>query len=155
MRRPSKKLTIAVAAVGIIAIGGGTALAFWTTTGSGTGTATTGTSTAWAVTSNAPAGGPLSPNGPTETVAVHVTNPGSGTQHLNGVTAAVANSDGTAWTAVTGCSAADYTVSITTISGDVLAAGTASGTATIRMIDTGSNQDLCKGVTVPLYFAAS
>ncbi|MCW2648188.1 MAG: hypothetical protein JWP07_4297, partial [Pseudonocardiales bacterium] len=46
MRRPSKKLTIAIAAAGIIAVGGATALAYWTQGGTGTGSGSTGTTTA-------------------------------------------------------------------------------------------------------------
>ena len=86
-----------VAVILAVAVG---AFAYWTTTGNGTGSASTGTSTAWAVTSDAATGGALTPGGPIDTIVVHVTNPGSGVQHLSTVTAAVATSNGSEWTTV-------------------------------------------------------
>jgi hypothetical protein len=157
MRKFNKKSVIAAAALAILAVGGGTAFAYWTTTGSGTGAATTGTSTSWTVAA-APAQGPaLTPGGAPQTVAVTVTNPGTGVQHLTSVSASVANADGSAWTAVADCSAADYTVSFTPpfTAADVAAGGTASGTATIQMVNSATNQDGCKLASVPLYFVAS
>jgi hypothetical protein len=156
MRKPSKKVVVSVAAVAIALGTASGAYAYWTSTGSGTGSATTGTSSSWAVTSDDAVGDALTPGGPTDMITLHVTNNNSGVQHLNGVTAAVANSDGTAWTAVTGCSAADYTVSTVSITpGDVAKDATVDGTVTITMNNLASKQDACKGVTVPLYFSAS
>src|SRR4051812_2750164 len=106
----SKKTKAAVLA-GVLTVGiAGGAYAYWTTTGSGSGSATTGTSSVFAVTTDAATGSPLTPGGPTQTVAFHVANNNSGVQHLTAVAVTVANSDGSAWTAVNGCSAADYTV---------------------------------------------
>jgi hypothetical protein len=155
MRIFNKKVVVVVAALALVGLGGGTALAYWSSAGTGTGSATTGTSTNWLVTSDAATGAALTPGGPTDTVLVHVKNPGSGVQHLNAVTAVVAESDGTPWTIVSGCSAADYTVTIAVAPGDVAAGATVNGSATIKMIDTGLNQDGCKLASVPLYFAAS
>jgi hypothetical protein len=156
MRRPSKKLAVAIAAVGIVAIGGGAALAYWTSTGTGTGSATTGTSSSFVVTTEASTGAPLTPGGPTQTVAFHITNPSSGVQRLNAVAVTVANSTGGTWNTVPGCSAADYTVGTPVFtSGDIASLATADGTVTITMNNLSSIQDACKGVTVPLYVAAS
>jgi len=157
MPKLNKKIAVGLASATIVAIGAGAAYAYWTTTGAGSGSASTGTSSAWEVTSDASVGSPLSPNGPTQTVAVHVKNNNSGVQHLNGVSVAVANSDGTAWTSVSGCSAADYAVSFTSpvATGDVASSATVSGVASIQMLNLGSNQDGCKNATVPLYFSAS
>ncbi|GAP53936.1 hypothetical protein AHiyo6_05010 [Arthrobacter sp. Hiyo6] len=107
------------------------------------------------VTSQAAAGGPLSPGGPSQTVAFTVANPGTGVQKLNTVAVTVATSTGTAWTAVTGCSAADFTVTPSIVPGEIAPGGTVSGTVTVTMNNLSSNQDGCKGVTVPLYFSAS
>lgn len=154
----------AVIAVAALAIGSGTAFAYWTSTGSGTGAATTGTDTAWAVTVSAPTATDgtstpplLVPGGVADRVAVQVQNTASGPQHLNGVTMTVANSDGTPWTAVPGCSAADYQVSTGAAvpSGDLAAGATASGWFTVQMVDSTSDQDACKNVSVPLYVKAS
>lgn len=155
----TKKRVIAVAAVATIAaIGGGVAYAYWTSTGTGTGSATTGTSTAFVVASSAATGGALTPGGPTDSVAFTVTNPGTGSQNLSSVVVTVADSAGTAWTSVAGCSAADYTVGTPVITGgygQIAPAGVKSGTVTITMNNLGSNQDGCKLATVPLYFVAS
>ena len=153
--RINKKVAAVVAGIAMVGLAGGTAFAYWTTTGTGTGSATTGASTAWAVTSEAAGGAALTPGGPTDTIVVHVQNPGSGVQHLSAVTVAVANPNGSAWTAAPGCSAADYSVSVVVAPGDVAAGATVNGTASIQMKDTGVNQDPCKGLTVPLYFVAS
>jgi hypothetical protein len=156
MRKPSKKVVVGVAAVAIALGTAGGAYAYWSSTGTGTGSATTGTSTTWAVTSDAATGGALTPGGPTDTIAVHVKNNNSGVQNLTGVTASVANSDGSAWAAVSGCSAADYTVSAVSITpGEVASGATVDGTVTITMKNLGSSQDGCKSAVVPLYFSAS
>jgi hypothetical protein len=160
MRRISKKKLVAgAAAAAIIAGGAGVAFAYWTSTGTGSGSATTGTSTTWDValgSVNAP-NGPLTPGGPSETVHVTVTNNSSGHQQLNNLTVAVANSDGTAWTAVTGCSAADYAPTIPSVPAntDLGPGDTYETDITISMNDLASNQNGCKNATVPLYVSAS
>lgn len=156
MRRPSKKLVVGAAAVAIALGTAGGAFAYWSSTGNGTGSATTGTSSTFNVTSGTATGGALTPGGPTDSVAVHVNNPSTGHQYLTGVTAKVGNADGTTWVAIPGCSAADYTVSTVTIAaGDIAPGATVDGTVSISMNNLASNQDACKSVTVPLYFAAS
>lgn len=155
----SRKKRIAIIAIVTVAIvgAGSAAFAYWTSTGTGTGSATTGASVDFVVTSSTPTGGPLAPNGPTENAAFSVKNPGTGDLSLAGVTVAVANSDGSAWTTVAGCSAADYTVTIDSgLTLGVIAAGNSvSGSATITMVETGLDQDACQNVSVPLYFVAS
>jgi hypothetical protein len=157
MRKISKtaKLAVAGVSVGTLAVSG-VAYAYWSTTGTGSGSATTGTSSVFAVTSDAATGGLLTPGGPTDTVAFHVKNNNSGVQRLTAVAVTVANSDGTEWTAAPGCSAADYTVGTPSFTaGDIAAGATKDGTVTISMNNLGTSQDGCKGVTVPLYIAAS
>ena len=154
-RRKRFTITAVVAAL-LLAAGGGAAYAYWTTSGSGTGAASTGTSTAFTVTSSAPTGGPLTPGGSAETIAFTVANPGTGSAKLTAVAVSVASADGTAWTAVTGCSALDYSVGTPTITyGEVAGGSNLSGTVTITMNDLATSQDACKNVSVPLYFTAS
>jgi hypothetical protein len=152
-----KKRVFAIVTAAVLVLGGGSAaFAYWTTTGSGTGSATTGTTVNWTITSTT-AGAALTPGGPIDTATFIVTNPGTGVQNLAAVTAAVANADGTPWVAVSGCSAADYTVGTPTFStGNVNPGATVTGTVTIQMINRAAvNQDGCKLATVPLYFTAS
>ena len=155
--RITKKTLIAVGAgAAVVVAGSGIALAYWSSTGTGSGSATTGTSNAFAVTTDAATGGPLSPGGPGQAVAVHVNNPNSGHQQLAAVHVAVANADGSAWTAVAGCSAADYTITDPSFGPQDLASGaTFSTSAQIVMNNLATNQDGCKNVTVPLYVSAS
>jgi hypothetical protein len=153
----NKRVTmIAVVTVLLLAAGGGTAFAFWTASGSGAGVASTGTSSAFTVTSTAPTGGPLTPGGTSETIAFTVTNPGTGSEKVSSVVASVATGTGTAWTAVVGCSALDYSVGTPTIVyGEIAGGATLSGTVTLTMIDRAASQDACKSASVPLYFVAS
>ncbi len=152
-----RRLTItAIVTALLLAAGGGAAYAYWTTSGSGVGAASTGTSTAFTVTSTAPIGGPLTPGGTSETIAFTVANPDTGTSKLSAVSVRVASADGTAWTAVTGCSALDYIVGTPTITyGEIAGGSSVGGTVTLTMTDLGTTQDACKSVSVPLYFAAS
>ena len=143
------------AAVLVVATAGG-AYAYWSTTGNAAGSASTGTSSAFVVTTDAATGSPLTPGGPTQTVAFHVKNTDSGVQRLSAVTVTVATSTGAAWTAVPGCSASDYTVGTPAFTaGDIASGATTDGTVTITMKNLSSNQDACKNVTVPLYVSAS
>jgi hypothetical protein len=152
----TKKIAIVVIASALILGGGGAAFAYWTSSGTGTGTATTGTSTTLTVSSSAPTGGPLSPGGPSQSVAFAVANPGSGSQQLSSVVVSVATSTGTVWNAIPGCSAADYALGTPVIAyGPIAGGGSVSGTVTVTMNALASDQDACQGVTVPLYFVAS
>lgn len=158
MRKIStKKIVVGAVAAAVIAGGAGVAFAYWTSGGTGSGSATTGTSSDFDIATNDATGGPLTPGGPSETVHVVVTNNNSGHQLLSGLTVAVKNSDGTAWTSVTGCSAADYAVSIPAVPAntDLGNDDTYETDVTVSMNNLGSNQDGCKGATVPLYIVAS
>lgn len=148
-RLTKKKYLAAGVAVAVIA-SGGVAFAYWTSTGSGTGTATTGTSTAWDVQVGEVDLDNLTPGGPTNTIPFSVQNDSSGVQNLQATSASVVD------TSDPGCTAADFDVSATTIGyGDVASGATVNGTFTIQMINTASNQDDCKGVTVNLKVDAS
>jgi hypothetical protein len=157
MRRFSRRqYLIAVAAAAVVVGGSGVAYAYWSASGSGSGSAKTASGGSFAVTTDTATGGPLSPGGPAQTVPVHVKNTGSGHSQLSTLTVAVANPDGSAWTATPGCSAADYTVAIGTFAATDLAPNDIyNTTATVTMKNLATNQDACKGVTVPLYFVAS
>ena len=150
MLRISRKKAVVLGGVTAVVLTGGVAFAYWTSTGEGTGTASTGTSTDWVVTVDDVSLADLTPDGPTDTVTFHVTNDNSGVQRLQSTVASVTG------TSDPGCTAADFDVSATTIAyGDIAAGDTVDGTFTIQMVDTGANQDACKGVTVDLKVAAS
>ncbi|XAS66628.1 hypothetical protein V3C33_14175 [Micrococcaceae bacterium Sec5.7] len=150
-----RKKRIIITTAAMLALGGGAAFAYWSATGAATGAAGTGTSVPFTVTTAGATGDPLTPGGPTQTVGFTVKNPGSGSQNLSSVVVTVANSDGTQWTAAAGCSAADYTVGTPVVTTGQIAAGAdVPGTVTITMKNLATNQDGCKGQSVPLYVAA-
>ncbi|WP_436498604.1 hypothetical protein [Actinokineospora sp. HUAS TT18] len=152
----TRRTTVIIATVATVVVGGGIAYAYWSSTGYGSGSATTGTSSAFVVSSSPPTGAALTPGGPTQTMSFTVTNPSSGSQTLANVAISVANTDGTAWTAVEGCSALDYAVGVPTIAyGPIAPSGMVTGTVTIGMNNLDSNQDACQGITAPLYIVAS
>lgn len=148
-----KKKRIVITTATMLAIGGGAAFAYWTATGTGSNSAKAGGATDFTITS-AVTGPDLSPGGPKKTVAFTVTNPGSGNQKVAGVDVKVANADGTDWTAVPGCSASDFQLSDYAFTAIDLAPGAvATGTVQLQMVNRDTDQNSCKGVTVPLHFA--
>ncbi|MBC7594948.1 MAG: hypothetical protein H7288_13590 [Kineosporiaceae bacterium] len=153
----AKRITITAIVTGALVLGGGgAAFAYWTAQGIGSGVATTTSSTPFTVTSTSPSGAPLTPGGPSQSVAFTVKNPGTGSQKLSAVAVTVAASDGSAWAAVSGCSAADYTIGAPNIAyGQIASSATVSGTVTITMNNLDRSQDGCKNTDVPLYFSAS
>jgi hypothetical protein len=153
--RRSRTTLVALTTIVIVAIGAA-AFAYWTSDGSGDGTGTTGSVTDFTITSSAPTGPDLKPGVGEQSVAFVVTNPSDGSQMLSDVTVTVANADGTAWTSVAGCSAADYAIGDVDITYSDMAAGaTAEGTVTLTMNNTATDQEGCKDADVPLYFLAS
>ena len=154
-------LVVGIAAAAALSVG---AYAYFTSTGNGSGSASVGTSTAWAVTTLSATGGPLTPGGPTESITYKVKNNSTGYQNLANVAISVANADASAWTAVSGCSKNDFSIdgasagatfNDTAQAADLAPGATATGTIVLQMVDSGSNQDGCKGATVPLYLSAS
>lgn len=152
-----KKIVATVATFALVGIGSGVAYAYWTSGGTGAATATTGTSASFTVTSDPATGGALTPGGVTDSIPFHVNNgTGNATAKLTAVAVTVANSDGTTWTSVSGCSAADYTVDTPAFTpGEIAGGAKIDGTVTLTMNDSTSTQDGCKLATVPLYFVAS
>lgn len=154
----SRKKLIAITTAALLVAGGGSAaFAYWTAAGEGTGSAATGTTTAFEVVTTGTADAALTPGGLAQTHDFSVTNPGDGLQNLTSVSVVIdpAWSSKTAGVAGT-CTPADYTVSDPTIALRELEAGeTVEGTFTVAMKNLTTNQDACKGVTVPLIITAS
>lgn len=150
-----KKRIIVTTAV-LAALGGGAAVAYWSSLGTGDGSATAGSDTEFTITSTTNAtNGALSPGGPTQTINFSVKNTGSGSQYLTAVTPTVADEDGVTWDTGS-CSAADFAFSEYTLTpGQVAAGATVSGSVKIQMINRNANQDGCKDATVPVHFAAN
>jgi len=160
----TKKRAVVAAVIGSLALSAG-AYAYFTSTGTGSGSATVGDAALWAVSDLGTVGAALTPGGATEqTTTYKVANPGSGSQRLAKVTIKVANANGSSWDGPGTCSASDFSVNSAPAgdpyddaenAGTILAAGFVTNTVTIKMVDTGLNQDDCKLAGVPLHLAAS
>jgi hypothetical protein len=142
-----------VAGTVLALIGGGLAIAYWTTSGTGTGTATAGTDTPVTVTQTGTTAG-LVPGGAAQPISFDVNSTAPG-QVVNGVAIAVTG------TSDPGCTADDFTVTQPTIAAaTALSVGATSFAAvdteaSIAMINRPVNQDACKGATVNLSFTVS
>jgi hypothetical protein len=114
--------------------------AYFTASGSGTGTATVGSASNLALSSDAVSG--LLPGGPPTPVTVHIHNPSSGNEYVDGITGAV-RGDG-------GCLGSWFEVSPVSYRARVDAGASASTSSSIRMLETGTSQDDCQGKTLTI-----
>jgi hypothetical protein len=150
MPKFTRKTAVAVVAAAVIAIGGGVAFAYWSTTGSGTGSATNASSNGSVVLHATFANG-LTP-GASETVTYTADNAGTSSLQVGTITPTVSID-----AAHSTCSAADFTIAPTTSNTTVPAgaSGVAAGTGTLAFADTAVNQDGCKGAVVTLTLASN
>lgn len=163
MKRRGRRAAVLLV-TGVVALSAAVAgYAYWTDSGASSGSASVGTTSPWEVTVSPATGSALYPGGNVQTVQYTVTNTGTVDQKLNNVTVSVANSDASVWTSGS-CAAGDFSVNGATPGTPYVATGLAdlygpggsqTGSVQVSMVDTGSVQNDCKGVTVPLYFAAS
>ncbi|MEA2224973.1 MAG: hypothetical protein QOE67_255 [Solirubrobacteraceae bacterium] len=145
----NKKRAIVLGAVAVFAVAG-IAVAFFTSSGSGTGSASVGKSTAFTVTVGSPSGGPLYPGSGSETLAYTVKNPSPGSQNLASTSAKVASSGGNitqGGEAVSGCLAADFTATNTSVSKNLAGGESIGSSVEVTMQDSGINQDACQGTS--------
>jgi hypothetical protein len=139
----NKAVTIGLA-VGLSLGAAGAAFAFFTSTGAGTGAATTGSTTALTISQTGSVTG-LLPGGPSATINYTVHNPGAGSEHVGSVTVALTSVTTGAVSGDPVCTTASYSITQgPAINATVAPGGTATGTATIAMLDNGLNQDNCQ-----------
>jgi hypothetical protein len=145
MKRFKGRRKIAVLALLALLAIGGSAYAYFTTTGSGTGSATVGTASA--VTLHGTVATALYP-GTSSTVNFTVDNPSSGSQHVQTIHLVSVAAD----SGHSGCVVADFTMPDVTAN-QTFATGTAqtvTQTGTLSMANTGISQDACQGATLTL-----
>lgn len=130
---------------------GGVAFAYWTTSGSGSGSAATGNTSPITINSAAVTG--LYPGTTPTAISGTFTNPNPGQVYVNQVTVKV----DPAWTLGTTnpCTAADFAVTQPTATARQIVTGDTWSGATIQLKNLATNQDNCKGVTVPLLFTSN
>jgi hypothetical protein len=152
-----RRIAVVGTMVAIIVVSASAAFAYFTSTGSGTGSASVGSASNWTVTVKSDATGKLLPGSGSENVGYTITNPNKGAQSFTTVTAAVATAtDGSGdvldqnSAPVVGCLAAWFTADAGVTSPlagtSIPKNGTATGTVTVTMTDSGTNQDPCENV---------
>ena len=156
--KPGRKKKVTLVTAGLLVIGAGAAIAYWTVGGSGTGTAATGTSEDIAVVQTTVVA-PMYPGDTPQTLAGNFTNANEGPVYVGTVTAAIASVVDSDGTPVVGCDATDYTLAAPAMTVDAeVPVGTGTGAwsgATIQFNDKATNQDACKGATVNLAYTVS
>ena len=161
MRRISRKFVVVAAVAGFVALGSGVAFAYWTVGGTGTGAGAAGTNSAITVVQTSTVSA-MAPAVAAQPLSGVFNNSNSSSVHVTNVAVSVASVTTAplpGGTVVTGCSAADYTITGSPMVLNVeVPTGNAQGAwsgATIAFNSTAANQDACKGVTVNLAYAAS
>jgi hypothetical protein len=176
-----KRVSIPLAVVGVLAIGG-IAYAFWTTTGSGTATGTTGTNTALtitqdgAVTAMTPGSDPQPVNytihngadtaTPQYVTTVTITKARVSYTNAAGAGTGITLLDHPAGMTALGCTTADFAVGppdavgldlpggATAFTRDALTTYQGRLSGTVQMLNTALNQDGCKNTTINLTITA-
>ncbi|MBJ7457746.1 MAG: hypothetical protein JHD02_01020 [Thermoleophilaceae bacterium] len=154
MNKKSKRLGVGLGMFLVFALAAGGAYAYWTNNGTGTGSASTASPAAgqFSVSGNAISG--LAPGVAAQTLTGTITNNGTNSFTVGGLSAAIT---GVAGGAGPGCDATDYTlVQPSGVSGAVVAGGTlAFSSGSIAFNNKATNQDDCKGATVTITYTVS
>ncbi|HEY7602918.1 MAG TPA: hypothetical protein VH760_01565 [Gaiellaceae bacterium] len=146
MAKYMTKKRAVVLAIAALAVGLGTgAFAYFSSTGSGAGTATVGSSAA--VQLSSPSVGPLYPGGGNVPVTVTIHNPGGGSEYVNQVSGSVADN--------TGCLGSWFQVDSVSYAGTLAAGASDTVSTNVRMVDSGTNQDLCQGKSMNITWSSN
>lgn len=132
-----------IAAVAAMASVG--AYAYFTAAGAGSGQVDVGSASAIVITSTL--NGDLYPAGPDVPVAVQVNNPGAGNQFVADISGTVATSGG--------CLGTWFVVDTINYNTNVLAGATNNTSTDVRMLDSGTNQDACQGLTLTINWSSN
>ncbi|WP_270889594.1 hypothetical protein [Pedococcus sp. 5OH_020] len=146
----TKKKKIAAATLALVAIGGGAAVAYWTTDGAGAGSASTGTTQPITVNQTSTVAN-LAPGTDPQALSGNFDNPNSSSVFVDRVTAAVSDVKDAEGGSITGtCATDNFAITGTANVGAQVAAGDGVGSwsgLSIRLVNTDSNQDGCKNAT--------
>jgi hypothetical protein len=134
------------------------AYAYWTNGGSGSGSAATGTNNAIVITQTSTPTG-LYPGGSPAALAGKFNNTNAGPVHVNEVNATLSSVTGPNITVGTPCTVDDYVLDGFPVQVDAdVTSGTAVGAwsgGSIAMVESGANQDGCKGATINLTYSSN
>ncbi len=163
----SRKVAAVALTVGLVVGGGGAAFAYFTSGGTGTGSVTVGSTgpTDFAVTQSGTVGD-LYPGADPVPFTVRAQNTGTGDEHVDAITVAVASDPETGYALdsagdpIDGCQASWFTVDSPVSVGDggtTLSPGAYSEPAgsSIGLTEAGVDQDACQGADVGLVFGTT
>jgi hypothetical protein len=155
MSRVFNRKSVAVVGVLFLLSAAG-AYAYFTQTGSGSATATTGSTAPITVVQTSTISA-LTPGSTAQALSGKFNNPG-GAVHVTSVTATLASVTDALGDPIGGCTTADYqintphpTIDLTIAGGNGV--GAWSG-PTLQMLDSGANQDACKGAIVHVTYTS-
>jgi type II secretory pathway pseudopilin PulG len=158
-RKPIRRIVIVGATAGAVLLTGGGAFAFWSSTGTTAGAAEVAADATDLVVTQVGAPSGLFPGGSPVGIVANVENPSGTDIQLTDVTVTVTDVlDGSGASIGAGCPTTDFAIADAAYSGELIPAGgvTADETvATIRLKETGVNQDACKGASVVLSLVAN
>jgi hypothetical protein len=157
MKRFSKRAWVLVGIVAAIAASAIGAFAYWTVTGSGSGSATTAAGSVAVTVNQTSSSSGLYPGG-SVSLSGNFTNPATYNQYVTSVTATIPNFSLQADNAKPACTQADFSISGSpTAVGQDVAPGTGGSWSgiTLSMTNAATNQDNCKGVTVPVNYTSN
>ena len=151
-----KRKLLALCATMLVATG--VAYAYWTTTGTGSGSASTGGTVAITVNQTSTVSG-LYPGGPAAALSGNFNNPNSGQVRVGSVSATISSVTGPNIDGTHPCTGSDYQLNGFPVSVNTqVAAGNGVGSwsgGSIQLLNSGSNQDGCKGATVNLSYTSN
>lgn len=158
-RTPMRRIAIAGVTAGAVLLTGGVAFAFWSSTGTSAGAAEVAAAAADLTVTQVGAPSGLFPGGSPVDIVARVGNPSGTAIQLTDVTVTVTDVLDSGGTSIgAGCPTTDFAIADTAYAGELIAAGGSSGdetVATIRLLETGVNQDACKNAVVVLSLVAS
>ena len=148
----SKKTRAALTAVAALAAAA-VAVAYWTASGSGTGSGSTASGTQSVTVNQTSSVTGLYPGGPAKALSGNFDNPNDGPAYVTSISASVT---GTSAGAACGASNFEITGGPASVNQNI-AAGNGKGSWSgleVRMLDTSTNQDACKGVTLNISYSS-
>ena len=152
-RKLNRKTVSVIGAVFLLAAVG--AYAYWTGGGTGSGSAATGTSVAITVTQTSTPSG-LYPGGPNAALSGTFTVPSASTVHVNEINATIASVTGPNIDGSNPCDENDYRLNgFPVVVNAAVTDGDPWSGASIQLLNSGTNQDGCKGATVGLTYTSN
>jgi len=139
-----KRLIVLAIAGATVALAAG-AFAYFTAAGSGSGSATVGSASG--ITLSGDPVGDLYPDGADVPVTVTISNPGSGAQHVGTVSGTVADNGL--------CLGTWFVVDSVVYGGTIAPGGSDTADTNVRMLDSGTDQNVCQGKSMTVNWTSN